>query len=302
MTELEAAVGLAREIGRVVSVTELIRRHSAGKSTAGLFAITFDDAYFSLFTAQDFLAREDVPVTIFAIPNALDDARRFWWDRLSAVLEQATQADVDALSDQFGIPQSFRDTQGRGWGLGRPLRQWVIARYAARWPEEYEESLQKLEQAKGVTATDRSMTWDELDSFAARAPVEVGVHTCTHPALPLISYDEQMREIGLGFNRLRERFPATVPVLAAPFGLYNRDTVAATQSLGLLACLSLGTRTLRFAGDTGALPRFCMMHPETPFKLAMRLSGMMDQARQWQGDVRIDYPVPPTLNDTVARY
>jgi peptidoglycan/xylan/chitin deacetylase (PgdA/CDA1 family) len=301
VSELASAVRTARRLGEVIPLKELVVRHRQGKNTAGLFAITFDDAYLSLQNAVDFFQREKVPVTVFAVPDALDEARRFWWDRLGAVLDRLTPEEMTVLSDRWRIPQGFRDTWlGTAWGPGRPLRQWVIARYAARWPAEFEGSLQELERAKRVGALDRSMTWEELERLVAAGPIDIGIHTRSHPAMPLLSADEQRLEITAGYDRLRERFPATIPVLAAPFGLFNRDTVAVTRELGLDACLGLGNRTLRFEGKTGALPRFCMMHPDSAFKLAPRLSGVVDQIRSWRGEGPPDFPVPPTFAEAVG--
>jgi peptidoglycan/xylan/chitin deacetylase (PgdA/CDA1 family) len=302
LRELEAAIGAARDVGEIVPAAELVRRHQRGQSTSGLFALTFDDAYKSLELATALLSREQVPITVFAVPDALDEGRRFWWDRLAALLNVLSVDEIDGLCDQYEIPQTFRDKQGTAWGPGRPLRQWVIGRFAARWPAAFEPRMRELEVEKGIAPVDRSMTWEELAAFGAAAPVDIGVHTRSHPALPLLSAEEQLSEISSGHELLKERFPGTVPVLAAPFGLYNRDTVSVTRAAGLHACLSLGARTFDFAGDTGALPRFCMMHPESTFRLALRLSGVIDRARTWRGDVRVDFPVPPTPADAVVRY
>lgn len=296
--ELKAAVGVARDLGEIVPLAEFVQRHLAGKTTAGLFAFTFDDAYLSLQTASEFFRREQVPVTVFAISDALDEGRRFWWDRLGAVVARLTVDEITALSDQWGIPKPFRARWlGTAEGSAGPLKQWVMARHAARLPDHLEESLRELEQAHGAPSIDRSMTWSELAAFAATGPIDIGVHTCSHPVLSLLGAAEQRYEIATSHERLRERLTATVSLLAAPFGLFNSDTIAATQHVGLTACLGLGNRTIRFAGSTGALPRFCMIHPDSSLRLAPRLSGFIDHIRAWRGEGMPNYPVPPTVAD-----
>src|SRR5687768_6782875 len=75
VAELEEAVEVARELGRIIPLTDFVRIHQSGRSTAGLFALTFDDAYLSLHAAAAFLRREQVPITVFAVSDALDDGR-----------------------------------------------------------------------------------------------------------------------------------------------------------------------------------------------------------------------------------
>jgi peptidoglycan/xylan/chitin deacetylase (PgdA/CDA1 family) len=295
-TELEAAVGVAGDLGRIIPLRDFVRIHQSGKSTAGLFAITFDDAYLSLRASAAFLRREQVPVTVFAVSDALDEGRVFWWDRVGAVLERLTPKETTALSDRWAIPAWFRDQwSGPGFPPGWELRQWVIARYAGRWPAELEETLRELEQPRDLAITDRSMTWSELLDFAGTGAVEIGVHTRSHAALPLLTIAEQRQEIGGCYEVLRDHFPAASPILAAPFGLFNEDTIAATRASGLQACLGLGDRTMRYGGSIGALPRFCMMHPQSRVRLAPRLSGVFDQIRAWRGKGDAEVPGLPRV-------
>ena len=294
VAELEAAVGVARELGRIVPLSDFVRIHQSGRSTAGLFAITFDDAYLSLQASAAFLRGEQVPITVFAVSDALDEGRAFWWDRLGAVLERLTPGQTTALCDRWGIPTWFRrQWSGPDFLPGWELRQWVVARYAGRWPAELEDTLRALEQGKDMTTTDRSMTWSELSEFAGGGLVEIGVHTRSHPALPLLPIVEQQQEIGGCYEALRDRFPSTSPILAAPFGFFDGNTISATRASGLRACLGLGDRTLRYGGSTEALPRFCMMHPQSRVRLGPRLSGVFDRIRAWRGKGDAEVPVPP---------
>jgi peptidoglycan/xylan/chitin deacetylase (PgdA/CDA1 family) len=296
VSELEAAVGVARELGRTVPLRDFVRILKNGRSTAGLFAFTFDDAYASLQAAGAFLRREQLPVTVFAVSDALDAGRVFWWDRLGALLDKLTPDQTVTLSDRWGISASFQKRWSGSDFLPKwEFRQWIVARYAGRWPAELEETLREFEQPGPSTATDRSMTWEELSAFAGTGLVEVGVHTRSHPVLPLLTIDEQREEIAGCYEVLRGRFSVTVPVLAAPFGYFDGQTIAATRTSGLEACLGLGGRTLHYRGGSGALPRFCMMHPQSGVRLAPRLSGVFDRIRAWRGDGDADAPPVPRL-------
>lgn len=298
LAELEAAVEVARDLGRIVPLSDFVRIHQSGRSTAGLFAITFDDAYLSLKASAPFLRREQVPVTVFAVSDALDDGRVFWWDRMGSLLDRLTPRQTTALSDRWGIPAWFREQwSGSDFLPGWELRQWVVARHAGRWPAELEETLRELEQPADLPTTDRSMTRAELSDFAETGLVEIGVHTRSHPALPLLTVAEQRDEIAGCYEVLRHHFPSTAPVLAAPFGFFDGDTIAATRATGLKACLGLGARTLQFRGSSGALPRFCMMHPQSRVRLAPRLSGVFDRIHAWRGHGDLEVPALPRLVD-----
>jgi peptidoglycan/xylan/chitin deacetylase (PgdA/CDA1 family) len=139
------------------------------------------------------------------------------------------------------------------------------------------------------------MTWAELSDFAETSLVEIGVHTRSHPALPLLTIAEQRQEIAGCYEALRDRFPATSAILAAPYGFFDGDTIAATRASGLQACLGLGDRTLRYGGSTGALPRFCMMHPQSRVRLGPRFSGVFDRIRAWRGKGNAEVPALPSL-------
>lgn len=295
VAEVETAVRVARDLGRIVPLSDFVSIHESGRSTAGLFAISFDDAYLSLKAAAAFLSRERIPVTVFAVSDALDEGRVFWWDRLGSLLDRLTPRQTAALSDRWGIPAWFRDQwSGSDFLPGWELRQWVVARYAGRWPAELEETLREWDQAADLATTDRSMTWAELSDFAEPGLVEIGAHTRSHAVLPLLTIAEQREEIGSCYERLRGRFPTAVPILAAPFGFFDENTIAATRASGLRACLGLGDRTLQYRGGSGALPRFCMMHPQSNVRLAPRLSGVFDRIRAWRGNGDADVPALPS--------
>lgn len=301
LAEIEAAVGVARDLGKIVPLSEFVAIHEAGRSTAGLFAITMDDAYLSLRSAVEYLRGEEVPITVFAVSDALDEGRVFWWDRLAAVLRGLTAAETNALGHRWGIPAWFRKRwTGPDFPPGWEFRQWVIARYAGRWPDILEETLRGLAIPADPAMTDRSMTWSELSDFAATGLVEIGVHTRSHPVLPLLTTAQQLEEIGGCLEALRARFPATSPILAAPYGFFNKGTIDATRSSGLRACLGLGDRTMQYGGNSGALPRFCMIHPQSRMRLGPRFSGVFDRIRSWLGggDAEV-VPVPGLIEDAM---
>lgn len=301
LAELQMAVGVARAVGRIVPLRELVERHAQGLSTAGLFAFTFDDAYLSLLRlAGEYLERERLPITVFGVPTALDSGSCFWWDRLDAIAPHLSPEDRRALFTRCGVPPSFEKSIPGGFGPERPLRQWILARHGGRWPAELLHLLHELERTKPVAATDRSMTWEELQRFATIPGVDIGVHTLTHPALPKHQVEEQRFEIEEAHRRLRERFPNSVAILAAPFGLIDAGTEQAARDAGMMATLSLRGLTLAGTAAAGALPRFCVLHSESPPKLALKLCGAVDDLKRWRSAEPPMYPPLPVTNTASA--
>ena len=64
-------IRVARRLGELVPLSELVRRHTEGRSTSGLIAVTFDDAYAAVLTElKDVIARQAIPVAVFVVTNA----------------------------------------------------------------------------------------------------------------------------------------------------------------------------------------------------------------------------------------
>jgi peptidoglycan/xylan/chitin deacetylase (PgdA/CDA1 family) len=287
-------IRLVRRLGELAPVSDLVERHAQGRRTAGLVAVTFDDAYASLLTElADFISREGVPVGVFAVTRAAADGATYWWDRIDDAFPRAAAARWRAFEDACGVPESYRRQQPPGEGPLRPLRQWLLAAYAGRWPDRLEGALAALESETGTRTRQRSMTFDELGQVAAIPSVEVGVHTVSHPVLPLLDDRDLAHEIGASYAELRERLGAVLPVLAAPYGLYDARTVQAARAAGLTACLSVSGANLGGAAvPPHVLPRYCVTSSDTPARLALRLLGWRDRVRRW---CRRPLPLYPAL-------
>jgi len=292
--KFRALIAAARGVGRLVPLEELARRHGAGRNTAGLVAITFDDAYASLGEISEFVRREAVPLTVFVVAEAAALGASYWWDRIDDVFAQVPKARWRAFEDAVGLPVEYRNGQPPEYGPLRPLRQWVLAAHAGRWPAELHELLSDLEEETGTRTVHRSMTFEEVARFAALPSVDVGPHTVSHPVLPLLPDAELHREIMESFNALRERFGNVVPILAVPFGLFDNRTVSAAREAGMMASLTLAGTTLQQQRDRDDLPRFCVSRSDTVFKLRLRLAGMFERIHRWRVRSTPRYPALPS--------
>jgi peptidoglycan/xylan/chitin deacetylase (PgdA/CDA1 family) len=276
----KSCIGAARHVGELVPLRELIRRHHQRRSTAGLIAVTFDDAYAAVGSeVMDFVAREQVPITVFVVTQAAATGATYWWDRIDDSYPRVPLERWRAFEAACGLPEEYRRGQPREHGPLRPLRQWLLAAYAGRWPSDLEPALRALELEAGYRTQHRSMTFGELDELARIPTVELGVHTVSHPVLPLLSDDELEREIAAAYSELQQRFVGVLPVLAVPFGLYDERTLRAACAAGLTASLTMAGVSVSGGTPRHALPRYCVTRGDTPARLGLRLLGLFDLLR-----------------------
>ncbi len=236
---LEAIVDTLEGLGTIVPLRDLVGRHIAGRSTKGMLAVTADDGYASWLAAEPFLKRHGMPLTIFAVSDALDTGRRFWWDRLEDSASRAYSERWQRFEDECELPTAYRLGQPAAEGPVRPLRQWVLAEHAGRWPRTLEEPLMRLENELGSRTDQRAMTEQELAGFLARTGADVGVHTVSHAALPFLPDQELVAEIRQADEALRERFRDALPYLALPFGLFDARTLRLAADAGMTVSLTL---------------------------------------------------------------
>ena len=294
LEDFKSFVRGARRLGELVCLSELVRRHEQGGSTSGLIAVTFDDAYVGLLGEfKEFILREGVPIAVFVVTQAAADGAAYWWDRVDDVFPRTTADGWRAFENACGLPEEYRRGQPRHYGLLRPLRQWVLATYAGRWPARLEPSLQALESQAGFRTRQRSMSFAELAELAAVPGVELGVHTASHPVLPLLSDPELRQEIEGAYADLRERFASVLPILAVPFGLYDERTLRLARAAGMSASMSVAGVNL-YGKHQEALPRYCVNRGDGPVRLGLRLLGLRDLVRRGSRCPLVPYPELPS--------
>jgi peptidoglycan/xylan/chitin deacetylase (PgdA/CDA1 family) len=180
-------------------------------------------------------------------------------------------------------------------GPVRPLRQWVLATYAGRWPAALEEPLATLEDDLGLRTHQRAMTEPELAGFLRRTGAHLGVHTVSHAALPFLPDHEVVAEVRQSYDALRARFPATLPYLALPFGLFDARTLRLAAEAGMRVSLTLPGCPLDrpFDADIG-MPRLCVVRQHTPGRLTLKASGVAWLLDRVRGETAPAYPVLPS--------
>jgi len=290
---------LVRASAEIIPLTELHARWRQGQSTRGLVAVTFDDAYHSLLdTADQWYTRSPFPLTIFVVTGASATGETFWWDRLEALASLLAPEERLGLEAACGMPSELRGHVDPVYGPLRALRQWILSRHCGRAPSAFSDELSRLESHHGRHTTQRAMRIEELRQMGRLGPVSFGVHTLSHPVLPLLSPGEAAGEIRGAWVALQEwGLPSCVPILAAPFGLFLSSLSGMSTECGMAACLVLNDRNLgRRAArvDSSLLPRWAMVQGTTATRLAFRLSGLRDIV---QGGDPLEPPaLPGALN------
>jgi peptidoglycan/xylan/chitin deacetylase (PgdA/CDA1 family) len=218
---LRANLAELRRSGReLVSVDEIIRRalQNDFRGSAPV-AFTVDDGYADFATVGSAVFAEfDCPVTVFLVSGVLDGDGWYWWDRISAALEQTTRQDVTLTVS------------------GRTRRfAWATAEERSRVEVDLMEALKVVPETERLYLLDllaaelavslpsrppelyAPMTWEQVRACGARGAT-FGAHTVTHPILSQLSDDAARREIRTSWERLRQETSATTDVFCYPNG------------------------------------------------------------------------------------
>jgi peptidoglycan/xylan/chitin deacetylase (PgdA/CDA1 family) len=272
---LESFHEILGRLGEVVPLRDIVSRYRSGKSTAGMVALTSDDAYASLLSAEAVLVRRQLPLTVFPVSGSLRSGTRFWWDRLDEAAARTPELRWREFQLECGLPESYRTGPLGKEGPARPLRQWILAGFAGRCPEQVDRSLENLEREIGPGSQQRSMNEQELTQFIGRTGADLGVHTASHPALPFLREDEVVREIQIGYSALASRFPNVLPYLAVPFGLWDARTHSLSTAAGMQAWFTLdGIALPRHFRPERGIPRVCVVRDQTPSRVALKISRL----------------------------
>jgi peptidoglycan/xylan/chitin deacetylase (PgdA/CDA1 family) len=256
---------LTAERYEILPLSELVERRRQRRSIRRCVALTFDDAYHGVLElALPVLERFAAPATVFvAADYARDPAARYWWDRLTWVLERAHP---DVVARRLGTGPLAGKSQDE-------LRTTLVASSAGRLTRSADAALAALERDVGVVP-ERSLTEAELQVLARGNLIEFGCHTDSHPALPALPVEAQRREIASSYSWLAERLPRVRRFLAYPYGQYDRRAMQAARDAGMEAAFSIEGRAAGPRFDLYACPRIGMAEVNSLRSFELRLSWL----------------------------
>ncbi|MFY0255899.1 polysaccharide deacetylase family protein [Chitinophaga sp. 30R24] len=206
--------------------------------------VTFDDGYADNYQeALPLLTMQQVPALFYITTSKINTAYELWWDDLERVLLN---------TDNLPLTLDIR-INGHTWeyATDSPLatrETYFALQQVLRFckPAEIAAVMQQLYEWSGLDATGRPshrlMTWAELKALGSATYAAIGCHTHQHPALGMLSYEEQYTEIGLSKEILEGVLGAPQVHFSYPFGgrkflgskrYYNADSIKACKALGL---------------------------------------------------------------------
>jgi peptidoglycan/xylan/chitin deacetylase (PgdA/CDA1 family) len=272
----------------VLPLSEFVRRVRAGASLKQCVSITFDDAYSGLvdYVAPLFAAYE-LPFTVFVTVQAAATGQPYWWDIFEAARTQAPVVSWNRLLDCCGLPPLPPSAESVG-----TIREHFLASRMGRF--EAADYFGATVYRELVPSSLQPLTFTRLRDLSDWSPIEFGVHTATHAALPFLSAQERETEITTSFRRLRDELTNVMPVLAYPYGLYDDATASSAKASGMLAAVTLQGRATTPADDVLKLPRLGVSEDRTGRSIAIRLNtGLRDLMVRRTGCLHPPIPTDP---------
>lgn len=244
---------------RVLPLGELAAAAAEGRAyDRPLAAVTFDDGYHDAFTtARPILHRLDCPATVFVVSGMVDAKREFWWDEVAFIFLETPSLPAE-LRMTFGhesvawrFPEGVRSART---GPCHYLRRCFLGLPTAR----IEAHLAALRDWAGVERparpTHRAMTSAEVAGLDDGL-IGVGAHTVSHPALPVLSPEDQRIEVSASRQACEAMIGRPVAHFAYPFGRYDRASWAACRAAGFAGACATIPGPVRRSADPFLLPR-----------------------------------------------
>ena len=207
----------------VVSLRALADHIRHGEPVRGMAAVTFDDGYAGVFEhAIPILEAHRLPATVFVVADASREASGFWWDHPEVTASATPRRRERWLNELAGDAGAIlADIGGRA--------------------------------ATRLSPSHRAAPWDMIRE--AGPGIDIGVHSATHRALPMLSDGDLEHEIVDSRAAIHAATGIWPNVIAYPYGLSSARVRAAVRSAGYRAAFGLRAGVLRADADVWDLER-----------------------------------------------
>lgn len=253
----------------VVSLEEGLAGLRAGTLPSRAVAITFDDGYAdNLTVAQPILARLGLPATVFVATGYLNGGR-MWNDSVIELVKAVKGARLDARAVGCDV-LAVGNPAERGAAVAA-----LIKALKYRPQAERQSAVDALAAEAGVALPGDLMLSSAGVVALARAGVDIGGHTCSHPILAGLGDDVAREEIVRNRAELAALTGSAPRFFAYPNGRPGRDygarDVALVREAGYAAAVSTAVGAAASGDGLYELPRFGPW-VEPHWKLAARLA------------------------------
>jgi peptidoglycan/xylan/chitin deacetylase (PgdA/CDA1 family) len=156
-----------------------------------LIAITFDDGYQGVFRhAFPVLRQRNIPVSVFLITDYVGTNRPPWWDRLLLQVRAARERGTDA-------PRRLGALEARVLGEDGEIDESELLLRFKAMPGDQRSAVQRvLDESVGEpTLAERVFLSEEEIVEMARAGVQFGAHTRSHPLLTWLDEKALLQEL-----------------------------------------------------------------------------------------------------------
>jgi len=277
----EQQLRVLKQMGTVVSSTELSERLHLGTLKRRSIAITFDDGYLDNYLqARPLLTRYQLPATFFIVSDNLGLDQEFWWDELAGIFLESeylppSLALVLPGGDHLGA--NLQPEQHLTPALRQQHQQWRASEHAPPtlraalfyklWQQlrplpapAQQACLQQLRTwagwPPGARSAYRTVALDQLRELHSSPLFTIGAHTATHPALASHPVALQQAEVAAGRQALHQALGQQPMVLAYPYGNYNSETIEMAAQLGFTAAFTTDAQLVTTASLLHKLGRF----------------------------------------------
>lgn len=278
----EEQIQLLREKFQVVSLAELCEQLKDGNLKHRSVAITFDDGFVDNFQiAYPILNDYRVPASFYITTNLVGTNEVFWWDQLQSIFLQTFQLPemcicligdepIELPTGNGGILSAEMKSQLLTWQAEQPppndrarcyYEVWKRVRVMADGPRRT--VLQQLARWASLSLqandSDRIVNARELNVIAENPLMEIGCHTCSHPALAEHTDMTQRNELELSKQQLEKWIGKSVTGLAYPHGSYNGTTIRIAEELGFRYAVTTETMVASKGVRLMEIPRVQVM-------------------------------------------
>jgi peptidoglycan/xylan/chitin deacetylase (PgdA/CDA1 family) len=192
--------------------------------------ITFDDGYRSVYDhAFPLLAARALPAVVYLVTEVVGTDRLVWVNELNWMLRHHGPVARPLAAAELGCPKD---------ATPEVMLQTALATYE---PQRLTALLDRINAALPPDAERPPrlyVTWEEVRAMRERG-IAFGNHTAAHPNLARLSREAQREEMAAGAACLAQMLEPSAS-LAYPFGLHNKDSVAAAQATGHRTVMLVG--------------------------------------------------------------
>jgi peptidoglycan/xylan/chitin deacetylase (PgdA/CDA1 family) len=233
--------------------------------------VTFDDGYLDNFrVAYPILKRHGIPATFF-LPTAFVGSNLIpWWDSISYMVRESR---TEILHIDYPQAHTFDLSMGREIAIPKILRIYCMLENSdtARFMLE-------LQERTGVEIPEsadhrRFLDWKEAQEMMQNG-MEFASHTHTHPVMSKLSLKQQLEQLQVSRNEIRDHLGLEVKSLAYPVGrpdCFSADTRSALRQSGYTTAFSFYGGVNRSAGLDQF--NFLRIEPMQVFAFPVQIGG-----------------------------